>query len=465
MKISKPNLQFPVTKPANKDVPSTGNFNNIKPALNFLRCVFCCLTIFVTIIQMTFAQPDTDAKKAATTAENQPVVEPVANKTTQDQLITTKPEAANLGEKNKAFMSQYENYANILKKLTKIKVEYVNAKPERAVEIDKEFKSLIDEGAKLCKTMLDSAIAAYNETPNRSIFVNNFLFSTLVWEFNRDNFEVTVKIFKAIADKKIPKDADVLYTYAGLAAIMTCDFAEAESWLKTAKENKSFEQYIEKLQSSAKGRSKMSHEQVKAMNFLTWSSQLTAIKADWEKEKAIRAAEAEANKDAKTKLPRVELNTSKGKIVIELFENEAPNSVANFISLVEKKFYSGSKFHRVLPCFMAQGGDNAQGGPGYKIDDECRKPEARKHFRGSLSMANAGPNTNDSQFFLTFVKTHHLDGRHTVFGRVVEGIEVLAEIQRIDPEDTETAVGTIDEIIDAKVLNKRDHAYEPIKNR
>ncbi|MDR0391824.1 MAG: peptidylprolyl isomerase [Planctomycetaceae bacterium] len=411
---------------------------------------------------MTFAQTETGDQPTETKSV---APKPATTNTTPEQLITTKTEAIKLGEKNKEFMDQYENYAEVIKKLTKLKVEYASAKPERVIEIDKEYKSLIAEGLKINNTMIDKGIAAYNETPNRSIFVNNCLFSKMVWEFNRDNFEVTVKIFKAIVNKGIPDDAGILYTYAGLAAIATCDFDEAESWLKTAKENKSFEQYIKNLQSTTppSNSSTPPHEQIMAMNFLAWNSQLATIKADWEKEKTIREKETEANKTPTTQLPRVELNTSKGKIVIELFENEAPNSVANFISLVEKKYYNGTKFHRVLPCFMAQGGDNA-GGPGYNIDDECQKPEARKHFRGSLSMANAGPNTNGSQFFLTFVKTSHLDGRHTVFGRVVEGIDVLAEIQRIDPEDTETAVGTIDEIIEAKVLNKRDHKYEPIKN-
>ncbi|MDR2642845.1 MAG: peptidylprolyl isomerase [Planctomycetaceae bacterium] len=437
------------------------NFNNMKTLLTSLISALCCLTIFVTTIQMTFAQPEPEAKKTETNTETKAVA-PDATKT-ESKLIINKSEATNLGEKNKEFINQYENYANIIKKLTKLKTEYVNAKPERAVAIDKEYSSLIAEGIKISNSMIDAGIAAYNEAPNRSVFVNNFLFSKMIWEFNRDNYEITVKIFKSIVGKGIPTDANILYTYAGLAAILTCDFDEAAAWIKTAKDNKSFDTYIKNLQSASKNSSQVSREQAMAMNFVAWSSQIAEIKADWEKEKVIRAAEAEANKNPKTQLPRVELKTNKGRIVVELFENEAPNSVANFISLVEKKYYNGTKFHRVLPCFMAQGGDKGFGEPGYQIDDECRKPEARKHFRGSLSMANAGPNTNGSQFFLTFVKTNHLDGKHTVFGRVVEGIEVLADIQRVDPSDTETPVGTIDEIVEAKVLNKRDHAYEPVK--
>jgi cyclophilin family peptidyl-prolyl cis-trans isomerase/3-methyladenine DNA glycosylase Tag len=418
---------------------------------------------------MTFAQPETNAVKSESKSEAPAIdAKSTADSKSADvksELVSTKQEAANLGAKNKEFMTQYEKYAEIIKKLTKLKVEYVNAEPVRAVEIDKEYDSLITEGTKIGRDMIDAGIEAYVEAPNKSIFVNNFLFSMLVWEFNRDNFEIPVKIFKSIISKGIPADAGIMYVYAGLSAILTCDFDEAAEWLKIAKENKSFEQYLKTLQSTKpkKAGEQMSHEQIMARNFIMWSEKIPEMKADWEKEKNIRSAETEANKDPKTKLPRVELKTSKGKIVLELFENEAPNSVANFISLVEKKYYNGTKFHRVLPCFMAQGGDNGMGGPGYKINDECKTPNARKHFRGSLSMANAGPNTNGSQFFLTFVKTDHLDGGHTVFGRVVEGIDVLADIQRVDPSDTESSVGNIDEIIEANVINKRDHPYEPIK--
>jgi cyclophilin family peptidyl-prolyl cis-trans isomerase len=190
----------------------------------------------------------------------------------------------------------------------------------------------------------------------------------------------------------------------------------------------------------------------------------------WEQEKKIR----EAEEKAEDPLPRVKLHTSQGDIVVELFENEAPNTVANFISLVEKGFYDGTQFHRVLPGFVAQGGDPfskdpvtnggriGQGGPGYTIECECLKPEHRKHFRGSLSMAKfEPPHTGGSQFFLTFVPTGGLDGRHTAFGRIVEGMEVLAKIHRVDPEQ---GGGTnIDTIVKAEVVRKRNHPYEPKK--
>jgi cyclophilin family peptidyl-prolyl cis-trans isomerase len=169
--------------------------------------------------------------------------------------------------------------------------------------------------------------------------------------------------------------------------------------------------------------------------------------------------EAEAKSDD---LPRVKLSTTKGDIVVELFENEAPNTVANFVALVEKGFYDGTPFHRVIGGFMAQGGDptgTGTGGPGHVIECECGKADARLHFLGSLSMAHAGQDTGGSQFFLTFRPTEHLDGKHTVFGRVIEGLDVLPMLVRTEGR---RAGGTPpDRIVKAEVVRKRPHPYEP----
>ena len=176
-----------------------------------------------------------------------------------------------------------------------------------------------------------------------------------------------------------------------------------------------------------------------------------------EAEMVNRGADAKADD-----LPRVKITTSKGDVVVELFENQAPNTVANFISLVEKGFYDGTPFHRVIGGFMAQGGDptgSGAGGPGYAIACEVGLPGARKHFLGTLSMAHAGPNTGGSQFFLTFRPTEHLDGKHTVFGRVVEGFDVLPRLNRTEGE---MAFGAApDTIVKAVVVRKRSHPYEP----
>ena len=124
-------------------------------------------------------------------------------------------------------------------------------------------------------------------------------------------------------------------------------------------------------------------------------------------------------------------NTSKGDIRIQLFEKLVPNTVANFVKLIEDGFYNGLKFHRVIPDFMIQGGcplGNGTGGPGYQFADEFH-PELKHDGPGVLSMANSGPNTNGSQFFITHVETPWLDGKHRVFGKVLDGQDVVDAVE------------------------------------
>lgn len=127
-------------------------------------------------------------------------------------------------------------------------------------------------------------------------------------------------------------------------------------------------------------------------------------------------------------------DTTRGKIVCELFAQDAPKTVNNFVFLARDKFYDGTTFHRVIADFMIQGGDptgTGRGGPGYRFEDET-KNNPHKHAVGSLSMANAGPNTNGSQFFITHVETPWLNGKHTVFGQVRSGQDVVNAIQQGD---------------------------------
>lgn len=131
--------------------------------------------------------------------------------------------------------------------------------------------------------------------------------------------------------------------------------------------------------------------------------------------------------------------TNHGSFTIELFEDRAPKTTANFISLAEKGFYDGVVFHRVIKGFMIQGGDpdgTGRGGPGYTIPDEFHR-ELRHDAPGVLSMANAGPNTGGSQFFITLAATPWLDGKHAVFGRVTEGMDVVEAIGNVQtgPQD------------------------------
>ena len=130
-------------------------------------------------------------------------------------------------------------------------------------------------------------------------------------------------------------------------------------------------------------------------------------------------------------------HTQRGDFTVQLFAKEAPITVNNFVFLARDGFYNGTTFHRVIKGFMAQGGDptgTGMGGPGYKFNDERGALALKHNSAGMLSMANAGPNTNGSQFFLTFGPTPHLDGKHGVFGQVISGMNVVNSIRERDPQ-------------------------------
>ncbi|HUT10492.1 MAG TPA: peptidylprolyl isomerase, partial [Thermoguttaceae bacterium] len=256
----------------------------------------------------------------------------------------------------------------------------------------------------------------------------------LIGHLKADEYEEVLRKAQLLIENRAPEPG--VYGLAGSAAFNLCDFDAAEKYFTLAKENDALGGMAEHF-----------------------ASQVADYKKFWQQEQQIRAAEARADD-----LPRVLLKTSQGEIELEMLENEAPIAVANFVSLVEKGYYDGLTFHRVIPNFMAQGGcpkGEGTGGPGYNIPCECYQPNFRRHFRGSLSMAHAGRDTGGSQFFLTFGPTSHLDERHTVFGRVVQGFEVLSKIQRRDPQQPDAP--TPDRILEAKVLRKRDHQYVPTK--
>ncbi|MGD9723838.1 MAG: peptidylprolyl isomerase [Pirellulales bacterium] len=301
--------------------------------------------------------------------------------------------------------------------------------------LESQWESKLEEARKLETRLAASAERAYLADPEKSTAEGEYLFAHLAGQIQTDNYDNAVRLAKVLAAKGYQHKYFNLLT--GLACFGTMDFDNAKKFLTLAKEQNEID--------------------------ATGDRYLTQIdKHDypelWKREQALRTAE-----DKAANLPKIKLNTTKGDIVIALLENEAPIATANFIELTEKNFFDGLKFHRVIPGFMAQGGDpngDGSGGPGYTIPDECFEDDHRNHFRGTLSMANTGQrDTGGSQFFLTFLPTSHLDGKHTVFGRVVEGMDVLSKLQRCQPGDSSTP----DRIIKATVLSKRNHKYVPVK--
>jgi cyclophilin family peptidyl-prolyl cis-trans isomerase len=341
--------------------------------------------------------------------------------------------AAKPGPKNAEFTQVFGEWRQLLGQLRKLREEFAAAKADRKKEIEKQYDELVAKGDTMQPKVIETAVAAYQEAPQANEELADFLKGLVQWYTINDDYEKALPLATILIDNKIPDNN--VHNWAAMAAFCTGDLDRAEKYFQQADQNGVLTDLAKQFR-----------------------SELDYYKDAWPKEKAIREAEAKADD-----LPRVLLKTSKGDIEVELLENEAPNTVANFISLVEKGFYNGLTFHRVIPNFMAQGGDpkgDGSGGPGYTIPDEVGNPKHRLHFRGCLSMAKtAAPDSGGSQFFLNFVPTQHLDGKHTVFGRVVKGFDVLAKIQRRDPEGDNQAPP--DKILEAKVLRKRSHPYEP----
>ncbi len=337
------------------------------------------------------------------------------------------------------FDQTYAQYKDILKKASDIQDRFPVASPAERPKMAEEFRDLVRSGTELRPKLAGLAEKLYLSNP-KDKSMTDMMYALMAGELQAEKYDEAYRLSKLLIDHGDTRPQ--VYAVAGGSAFNTAQYDDAEKYLNLIDP-------------------KLLDDKAKGM-----LAEIPDLRKKWDREQKLREAEAKAND-----LPRVELTIGdasghvKGKVVVELFENEAPNTVANFISLVDKKFYDGLTFHRVLPEFMAQGGDpqgNGQGGPGYNIADEFKQPNHRDHFRGSLSMAHSSlPNSNGSQFFICFVPRSQLDGGYTVFGRVTEGMDVVDSIQRIDP-DKPTGVKP-DQILKAVVLRKRPHTYDPQK--
>lgn len=351
------------------------------------------------------------------------------------------PSAEKIASAKAEFDQRYGEWKSILGKLRDMRTEYRKTPAEKRPAMEEQYNALVQQGLELQPRLTAAAEAWFRADPKAAKDAGEYLLGVLFSQCQSDDYEAAFRTARLLIDHEF--EAPIVHGWAGWSAFCVGDFDTAERELKLAQDNNLLD--------------KMGGEFSKLGPMIL--GEIPYYKKAWEREQQLRAAEAKADD-----LPRVLLKTTKGDLEVELFENEAPNTVANFIALVEKGFYNGTPFHRVLPMFMAQGGDptgTGKGGPGYTIPCECYRPDFRVHFRGSLSMAHAGRDTGGSQFFLTFRPTRHLDGQHTVFGRVVKGMEVLAKIQRRDPENPQGPEP--DKIVEGKVLRKRNHPYEPKK--
>lgn len=388
----------------------------------------CCLAFSLVAHGQDANEKQPAAKKGqAAKAEKQP---PAA------EAKTDETKGGQSAGARAAFDEKMESWKTVIKEMRKLKLNFQSAPESEHARYEEQWNALVDQGRAMLPDLRDAALAAYEEAGGADPQLERFLLKMVFDAVRSDDFEpaydLAMKLIElGCSDRR-------LYDAAGVSAYCTNHYDDAEKYLKLAKDGGVL--------------SELGGEFV---------PQLATQKELWAKEEAIRKEEEQAND-----LPQVKLTTTKGEIVVELFENQAPDTVGNFVHLVEKGYYDGLTFHRVLEHFMAQGGDpkgDGTGGPGWQIYDEVNRDDYRRHFRGSLSMAKtAEPNTGGSQFFLTFKPTPSLDGKHTCFGRIISGMEVLARITRMNPEMPEPGVEP-DRIVKAEVLRKREHPYVPKK--
>ncbi|MCA9195441.1 MAG: peptidylprolyl isomerase [Planctomycetales bacterium] len=323
----------------------------------------------------------------------------------------------------------------------------VSMTAEEDQKLRRDFSNAQMEGHRLFDTMIDAALAQFLADPENNSATEQMLYEVVKDSVEMDRFENMLPVAQALINRNF--DGEKLKAYMALSAIAMNQWELAKPFVSHLSELGISESYLHQL-----------------------NDELEGLKEKWQKELSEREKDA-----AGEPLPQAIIRTTKGDVLVELFENNAPGTVGTFISLAEQGFYDNLEFHRVLQHFMAQTGcpiGDGTGGPGFYIYSEASRPDARPFFRGTLGIAIASdPNTGlplvhsgGSQFFVTYVPTFELEGTYTSFGRVLTGMEVVASLTRVNP-DEKPAEGEPpvipDRVLNIEIVRKRDHEYVPNK--
>lgn len=334
------------------------------------------------------------------------------------------------------FNETYSDWTRMLNQLHRLELAFHTASGREREELRDKHAEELSAGYALEDELLSKAMRAYGQKPDANEDLKNFLIQVAAILVQSECYEDGLEVSQMLLDKEI--DEVFVYEFAADAAFACSQFGLAEQCLKIVKKQ-----------------SGLAPEKSRRLTLID------AYKKEWEREQELREKEK-----LQDDLPRVLLVTARGEIELELFEDQATNTVANFVSLVEDGFYDGRAFYEVKANYGAMSGcplDDGTGSPGHFIRQEFDDPERRVHFRGSLSTVSEGPVANGSQFCLTFVPTPEREGTSTVFGRVIRGMDVLARLQRRSVSGLASSTTAPDKIVTAKVVRKRNHPYEPTR--
>jgi cyclophilin family peptidyl-prolyl cis-trans isomerase len=339
------------------------------------------------------------------------------------------------------FNQVYEQWRDVVGELAALDLQYQTTRSRQRDALKARCDALVSQGNAMQEELFRAAMTAYARAPRENPDIAELLLGSVILLVSQEEYEEGLRVAQLLLDNGV--GFTNLSVLAGTAAFATGEFEVAEKHWRRAKQ-------VRELLGAEKQH----------------LADIDYYQAGWTREQKLRAAEASADD-----LPRVLLQTTQGDIELELFENEAPLAVSNFIVLVESRFYDGLPFYRVISQTLAEAGcpnGDGSGGPGYALRGENDSPHARQHFRGTLGMVHSESNRIGSRFYITFVPARHLDGNHTVFGRVIRGMEVLAKLRRRTPPDSFTlkvnphsnvADVPADRILAARVLRKRNHVY------
>lgn len=345
----------------------------------------------------------------------------------------TTGERTGLSRTRAEFEDVFGRWKSLLGELRDLELAYHTAGRSKREELAKEHSEKLAEGFTLENELLTAATRAFVSEPEKNEDLKEFLVGVSSLLVGAEGYEDALRVSQLLLDNQVEEQS--VYDNAAKSAFACAEFDSAERYLRIVVK--------EKGNLGPAGR------------FLRM---IEPYREEWAKEQKLREAEQLAGD-----LPRVILRTERGEIELELFENEAPNTVANFIWLVEHEFYDGLPFYKVIPEFAAISGcpnGDGSGSPGYFIRHEFNEQNRRVNFRGSLCTVSEGLYASGCQFLLTFMPSPQLEGQSTVFGRVVRGLEVLAKLQRCGGDLFSSNVRP-DKIITARVLRKRNHDYTP----
>ncbi len=326
-------------------------------------------------------------------------------------------------------------WRQLARHMQELRTRFLASNPENRKVVREEYGKVLEDSERVLRELVPVLKKAYAANP-ADAEVSELMITLAVLFFDGDKFEDSLGLAETLIAHDFPR-AEV-YNIAGQSAHELDRLDDAEKYLRLAFDKNALNPYGRQL-----------------------LEEIPQRRVVIDAELARRAAD-----EAKGDLPRMRLHTTRGDIVLELFEDDTPNTVSSFLGLVADGFFDGLAFHRVISGFGAMSGSptsDGQGGPGYETLFENDPAHVRPHLRGAISMVPLSKRTNGSQFFITLRPTRAkgLDGKQTVFGRVIEGMDVATRLRRYDAQEPNSLFDP-DRILEATIIRRRGHRYDAV---